>query len=126
PAAAPLQIPAKVDHPDIAIVDVFAQPVGLDQRSERHHEPITNPGRGCRDRSGSRGGASCGPFSVTSSSLAGLRAGPATSKGRPFPRRGRYRTCTHVPDIADAPPPMSTNTLRWPTVWPGVANTRTP
>src|SRR5207253_1475150 len=36
PAAAPLQIPAKVDHPDIAIVDVFAQPVGLDQRSERH------------------------------------------------------------------------------------------
>src|SRR5438105_8006114 len=45
PAAAPLQIPAKVDHPDIAMVDVFAQPVGLDQRSESHHEPITSPSR---------------------------------------------------------------------------------
>src|SRR5438105_1643947 len=45
PAAPTLQIPAKVDHPNIAIVDVFAQPVGLDQRSESHHEPITNPSR---------------------------------------------------------------------------------
>src|SRR5207302_8006172 len=43
PAAATLQIQAKVDHPDNAIVNVFAQPVGLDKRSERHHEPITNP-----------------------------------------------------------------------------------
>src|SRR5438132_3572409 len=36
PAAPTLQIPAKVDHPNIAIVNVFAQPVGLAQRSERH------------------------------------------------------------------------------------------
>src|SRR5438874_1611817 len=39
PAVAALQVPAKVDHAEVRVVDVVAQPGGFDERSEFHYAP---------------------------------------------------------------------------------------
>src|ERR1700694_2445571 len=124
-SVAALQVPAEVDHADVGVVDVFAKPAGLHQRSEPlcHHVSTT---RVSWQKCTVCGCDSCSFFSDRvhwwrSACWPGHDDRSALSASREI-----AAVAAASPIITATPPSASTNTLWWPTVCPGVATTRTP